>query len=364
MTTTFQESTARKNSAVRVTPSKVDPATAKPFSMDQELKPFGSWASAPIWVPPKDSSTEMAESMLRKSGLLTSRSQSWSRVVDEHRDNFTQVRELELPKASIRLPKGKLFVTVTEQRHFDRITDTVPGCVQTRLEEFLAGPGKQSGVKVYYLKPLCVEVGNDLHFTSREDVFAAINKIQNEVFSEYRRMYFSRRAKKAASEVMSGALAIPRSLADYVLQRRQKAIDALEAKLEFRRRQTALDAAKTYRQHRTGECTFDDMLEMTAPLKRDSVIRQYSVQEKLSRAKQAQLLRIAAGQLPWFAALAAAGSAGFGGFLAYSAIITIKFGPPLIVCDPAFVAELPGSGGVLLNIGHFDDIAGVRHVEM
>jgi len=183
------------------------------------------------------------------------------------------------------LPKGRPFVTVTEQRHFDRITDTIPGCVQTRLEEFLAGPGKQSGVKVYYLKPLCIEVGDDLHFTSREDIFAAIDKIQNEVFSEYRRMYVSRRAKKVAIQALSGALAIPRSLADYILQRRQ----------------TALDAAKTYRQYRTGECTFADMLEMTALL---------------------------------------------------------------IVFDPAFVAELPGSGGLLLNIGHFDEIAGVRHVEM
>jgi len=88
-----------------------------------------------------------------------------------------------------------------------------------------------------------------------------------------------------AIQALSGALAIPRSLADYIVQRRQKAIDTLQAKLEFRRRQTALDAAKTYRQYRTGECTFDDMLEMTAPLKRDSVIRQYSIQEKLSRAK-------------------------------------------------------------------------------
>jgi len=223
--------------------------------------------------------------MLRKSGLLTSRSKSWSRFAEEHRDNFTPVRELELPKASIRLPKGRPFVTVTEQRHFDRITDTIPGCVQTRLEEFLAGPGKQSGVKVYYLKPLCIEVGDDLHFTSREDIFAAIDKIQNEVFSEYRRMYVSRRAKKVAIQALSGALAIPRSLADYILQRRQ----------------TALDAAKTYRQYRTGECTFADLLEMTALL---------------------------------------------------------------IVFDPAFVAELPGSGGLLLNIGHFDEIAGVRHVEM
>jgi hypothetical protein len=34
------------------------------------------------------------------------------------------------------------------------------------------------------------------------------------------------------------------------------------------------------------------------------------------------------------------------------------------VCDPVFVAELPESPGVLLKIGHFDEIAGVTHVEL
>jgi hypothetical protein len=38
--------------------------------------------------------------------------------------------------------------------------------------------------------------------------------------------------------------------------------------------------------------------------------------------------------------------------------------PPIIVCDPAFVAEMPGSGGAVLKIGHFDEVAGVTHVEI
>ncbi len=361
MSTSFQDAVSKNGSAGFVRPSTVDPATAKPFTLDQELKPFGKWTDSPIWVPPKDSSTEMAESMLRQTGLLTSKSKSWNAVAKEHRDSFTQVREIELSKASIRLPKGRLFVSVTEQRNFDQITDTIPNCVQTRLEEFLAGPGRRPGVKVYYLKPLCVEVGDELLFTSREDVLGAITKIQQEVFAEYRRLYFSRFAKKAVLQTLKGGLAIPRTIGQYVVQRRQRAIDVYQAKLEFRRRQTALDAAKTYRTLRTGECTFDEMLEMTAPIRREAVIRQYSIEQKLSQAKQAQLLRMAAGQLPWFALTALAATLAH---LSYTSIATITLVSPLMVCDPAFVAELPGSGGVVMNIGHFDDIAGVRHIEL
>jgi hypothetical protein len=35
-----------------------------------------------------------------------------------------------------------------------------------------------------------------------------------------------------------------------------------------------------------------------------------------------------------------------------------------MVCDPAFVAELPEKPGVLLKIGHFDEVGGVTHVEI
>ncbi len=355
MTTTYQGSTVREKSAVRVRPSKVDRSTSKPFTLDQELKPFGTWVDAPVWVPPKNSSKEMAESMLRQSGLLTPKSKRWASVVEEHRDSFTQVREIELTKASIRLPKGRLLVSVTEQQHFDRITDTVPNCVQTRLEEFLAGPGRERGVKVSYLKPLCVEVGDDLIFTSREDVVAAIDKIQQEVFAEYRRLHFPRRVEQVVRKAVNSSLAVPRTITNYVIQRRKKVIDTYQAKLEFQRRKTALRAARTHQKCRSHGCTFDEMLALTNPLQRDDVIGQYSIEQQLSRAKQDQLLRMAAGHLPWFAVLSMG--------LAYISTITVTFAPPLAVCDPAFVAEFPGSGGVLMNIGHFDEIAGVRHVE-
>ena len=38
--------------------------------------------------------------------------------------------------------------------------------------------------------------------------------------------------------------------------------------------------------------------------------------------------------------------------------------PSVAACDPAFVAELPGSNGVVLKIGHFDEVDGVTHVEI
>ena len=201
MSNTVQRSATRQTAAhpltPQVTPSRVNPATTKPFTMQQELEPFGAWVGDPVWVPPKDSSKAMAESMLKRFGPLASKAKRWASVVQEHRDHFTQVREIELSKASIRLPKGKLFVSVTERRNFDQITDSIPNCVQTRLDEFLDGPGKRPGVKVYYLKPLCIEVGDELIFTTREDVMAAIDQIQKEVFSEYRRLYFMRRPAKS-----------------------------------------------------------------------------------------------------------------------------------------------------------------------
>lgn len=113
-----------------------------------------------------------------------------------------------------------------------------------------------------------------------------------------------------------------------------------------------------------GECTFDEMLDLTNPLQRNDVIRQYSVEQELSHAKQRQLLRIAAGQLPWFAGLSTLSVGGaYLAYLAYVASMTLTFAPPILVCDPVFVAEFPDSEGVLMNIGHFDEIAGVRHIE-
>jgi hypothetical protein len=38
--------------------------------------------------------------------------------------------------------------------------------------------------------------------------------------------------------------------------------------------------------------------------------------------------------------------------------------PPVVVCDPVFVAEMPGSRGVVLKIGHFDEVDGITHIEI
>lgn len=340
-----------------VFPSILDSAVAEPFTLEQELKPFGAWVGEPVWVPPKDASETLAETMLRATGPFASKNRRWDAVVEEHRRDFTQVRELDLFQASIRLPKGKFFVTVTEQKHFDKITDPIPACVQTRLEEFLSGPGKKWGTKVYYLKPLCVEIGDELILTTREDLMAAVTKVQAEVFAAYRRLALYRRPLQALVAAVNAGLAIPRTLAKQAVARRQKAIDALHAHLEFERRKLALKTAEAYRQCRTDGCTFDDTLELTAPLNRAAVIEHYCDEQELSRAKRAELLSIAAGTVPWFVALSLTVSY-------ISAIALTVLTPPIVVCDPAFVAEMPGSKGVLLKIGHFDQVAGVTHVEL
>src|SRR5262245_17521160 len=166
----IQSRATQPHVARRVSPSIVDPATAEPFTLEQELEPFGAWVGDPIWVPPKDASKTMAETMLKESRPFASKDNRWDSVVKKHRADFTQVREFDLFEPSIRLPQGKFFVTVTEQKDFDKITDTIPACVQTRLEEFLSGPHMKRGAKVYYLKPLCIEIGDNLILTTREDL--------------------------------------------------------------------------------------------------------------------------------------------------------------------------------------------------
>ncbi len=71
MPTTIQRSTAqRKKSTRQVRPSIVEPVSSKPFTLEQELEPFGHWVERPIWVPPKDSSQAMAQTMLKNHGPL------------------------------------------------------------------------------------------------------------------------------------------------------------------------------------------------------------------------------------------------------------------------------------------------------
>jgi hypothetical protein len=135
------------------------------------------------------------------------------------------------------------------------------------------------------------------------------------------------------------------------------ALDAYQAKLEFTRRKLALSVAKNFNKCRTSGCSFEDTLVLTSPLKRTDVIEQYCIEQELSRGKRDQLLMVAAGTIPWFVALSLT--------ISYvSSMMLIVSTPPIAVCDPAFIAEMPGSRGTVLKIGHFDEVAGVTHVEI
>ncbi len=356
MTETLQRPALTQKSSRQISPSIGSAADRKPFTLDQELEPFGRWVGNPTWVPPKDSSKDMAKSMLNQFGLFASKQTCWSALIEEHRSQFTQVREIEMSKASIRLPQGKLLVSVTEQDQFDTITDTIPNCVRTRLDEFLAGPGKQRGVKVYYLKPLCVEVGDDLVFTTQEELDNVISEIQQEVFYHYRCRYLMHRPVQVALDVLDASLALPRKAVKHFVERRKRAIDAYHAKLEFNRRKAVWRAAKCRSKYRSDECTFDDLLSLTKSPDRVDVIEQYALEHQLSQAERDRLLHASVLTLPWFLTLSLG--------IHYAAAIAVNFVPPIILCDPAFVAEMPGSKGVVLKIGHFDEVRGVTHVEI
>jgi hypothetical protein len=329
-----------------------------PFTLEQELTPFGKWVSDPIWVPPKDASKELAKSMLNRFGAFASKERCWSAVTAEHRSKFTQVREFELDQASIRLPKGRLFVSVTEREDFDKITDDIPNCVRTRLEEFLEGPGSKPGVKVYYLKPLCVEVEDKLIFTTQEEVTTAIAKIQDEVFAEYRRRYWYHRPAMHAAHAVDALLSKPRKIAKYYLERDKRKVDSYQAKLELNRRKAVLRASRVRKQYRSDECSFESILAITKPVERKCALAQYAQELDLTKTQINRLVRNTAKTLPWFVTLAiGAGYVGKG-------IVLLCSMPPLFVCDPVFVAEMPGAKGVLLKIGHFDVVDGVTHVEI
>ena len=328
----------------------------QPHTPSQDLELFGSWVGKPIWVPPNDSSGELANSMLNRFGLLASKKKCWDAISRQHRDKFTQVREFELPKASIRLPQGKLFVTVTEQENFDKIEEDIPACVQTRLDEFLAGPGKKRGVKVYYLKPLCIEVGDDLIFTTTEELNAAIAEIQADVFTQYRRKYLPHLLRHIAVGAMDGVLAVPRAVIKYGFNRKKREIAAYHAQLEFERRRRAMEAVKFHNGYRCDEITFDEVIGLTEAPKREDVIEHYVEEQELSNLDRKLFLLASAQSLPWFATFS---------LLAYKvAAAYVAAGVSVAVCDPAFVAEMPGSNGRLLKIGHFDEVGGVMHVEI
>jgi len=338
---------------------------SQPFTLEQEITTFGSWVGDSIWVPPKDSSEGMAQTMIKNSRLFSPKEELWQSVIKEHRNEFTHVREIDLTKASIRLPQGKFFVSVLDQDRFDEIEEKVPACVQTRLEEFMAGPGKQPGVKVSYLKPLCVEADDKLILTNREAIDASIEKIKQEVYEEFNDLYLSHLPKQVIASVVDAALTVPRKLTTYIADRRQREIDEFEAKLEFQRRKIALRAANAYRRtHRTDACTctFEDMLVLTEPKQRREVVELYGIDKELSAAKRRQLLRMAAGTLPWFVSLSLGAAVANAAMNAFA--VTVVIGAPVAMCDPAFVAEMPDAPGELLKIGHFDEVGGVMHVEI
>src|SRR5690606_24211006 len=138
------------------------------------------------------------------------------------------------------------------------------------------------GVKVYYLKPLCIEVDDELHFTSREEIDAAIAKIRGEVDGHFRRIRVPRAMANGGRRAVAMTTAIPRRIVQSALARRRRALDGYHAKLEFQRRRTALDAQRLHRKCRRQGCTFDDMLTLTNPLREADVIEQYSLEQKLS----------------------------------------------------------------------------------
>lgn len=349
---------AVRRPTIRVT----DESSIRPenqFDLEEHWKRFGNWSSKPIWVPPKNVSAQMAASMLESNGPFASKDDRWNSVVAKHRDGFTQVRQVNLDNASIRLPKGKLYVSVTERKDFDSISDEIPASVQTRLEEFLDGPGSRYGVKVSYLKPLCIELDDKLYFTSRKDIDAAIQTIRDEVFANYDRRWLLYYGRRAVAATMYAALFLPRELSRVAISRRNKMIDDYHSKLEFQRRRIALRAAKLHGRTRTDGCSYDEMLALTNPLDRRDVAKQYGVENQFSEAKREQLVRLAAGHLPWFTAL----SMGLTYLASVVSTAMVTGASSVAVCDPAFVAEFPDQPGVLVNIGHFDKIAGVRHIE-
>ncbi len=331
------------------------------FSLDQELTVFGHWSGSPIWVPPRNASPELAQSMLEHSSPRDSFEKRWRELAQRCRKQFTQVREMDVAQDSIRLPKGRLYVTVTDKKDFDTITDKVPACVQTRLEEFLNGPGQRAGVQVYYLKPLCVEADEQLIFTTAQELHAAIAEIQSQVNRHYKRKMVPHYLQKVVTGVTDGCLALPRRALKHWWEAQQRAIDVYQSKLEYERRKMVMEALEERRKCRTDDCSFNEFLAVTREVPREEVILRFAAEQALT-ARQRKELLMTAGQisLPWFISLSCSLSLA----ASLAAKLTVLVAPPVMVCDPVFVAELPEARGQLLKIGHFDEIGGVMHVEI
>ena len=90
------------------------------------------------------------------------------------------------------------------------------------------------------------------------------------------------------------------------------------------------------------------------------MVEQFAIERQLSLAERKRLKMAALQTLPWFVAL----SLGLSYAASLATAVTVTVAPPMMVCDPAFVAQMPGSGGVVLKIGHFDQVGGVTHIEI
>jgi hypothetical protein len=131
------------------------------------------------------------------------------------------------------------------------------------LEEFLQGPGNRPGVKVYYLKPLCVEIGDQLIFTTREEVHQAKVQIRQEVMAEFRQMFVPHHLRRSLLAAADLAMWAPRALITARRKRAERKLDAYQAKLEYNRRRLALRAASLHHKCRTNGCSFNEMLALT-----------------------------------------------------------------------------------------------------
>ncbi len=335
----------------RVSPS----VSAQPFTLEQELTSFGTWTSKPIWVPPKDSAAEMAKTMLDQCSLLASQEDRWSAVVAEHRSSFTQVREIELTQASIRLPKARLFVSVTEQADFDKITDKIPNCVKTRLEEFLQGPGRRHGTRFIISstvrrsrRPIDLYDSRGTEYDDRPDTRGCLCTVPTS----------SATAPCPQVPLGTGRCGFggPSRHCESASRSSSTQSRSLSGQVGIQPSQAALRATNLHRKCRTDGCEFDEMLALTNPLDHRDVVEQYGLEHNLSKAERDRLLALTSITLPWFISIPLA--------IYYISQVSVTLAPPIMVCDPAFVAEMPGSNGVVLKIGHFDEVAGVTHVEI
>ena len=198
-------------------------------------------------------------------------------------------------------------------------------------------------------------------FTTAPELQSAIEGIQSQVLRQYRRLFVPHYLSKFGCAVIDGCTALPRRLLKYFWEKKKLAVDVYQRKLEYERRKSVMEALQARRQCRSDDCSFDELLSITSEINRQDVVRKMALERQLN-AQQYKDLIISSSEvaLPWFITLSCTVSA----MASLAAKISILLAPPVLVCDPVFVAEMPESRGQLLKIGHFDEIRGVMHVEI